>query len=230
MAHMAHIHPAKFSDILLPILKAALVDYDLVLDPFAGTGKIKQIKPDAITLEIEPEWAVIGKSIIGNALQLPFRDSTFDAICTSPCYGNRMADSFIDHQPDKNYRRNTYTHSIGRKLHSDNSGQMQWGEKYRQFHVNAWQECARVLRYGGRFVLNISDHIRNKQRVNVSQWHIDTLKSLNFIHLDTIEVETPRNRQGQNHQLRVNCEYIAIMENINESRLFGAREGYWPSA
>lgn len=206
-------HPAKFSDALLPIMRAALADCNMVLDPFAGTGKLKQIRPDAITLELEPEWAVIGKSIVGNALQLPFDKWTFDAICTSPCYGNRMADSFTDHQPQKNYRRNTYTHAIGRKLHDDNSGQMQWGKAYRQFHEQTWTECRRVLRHGGKFVLNISDHIRNKKRVNVAEWHIETLEKLNFIHLDTIEVETPRNRQGQNHQLRVDCEYIVIMEN-----------------
>jgi hypothetical protein len=43
-------HPAKFSDAILPQIGAALAHCDRVLDPFAGTGKLKTIRPDAIRL------------------------------------------------------------------------------------------------------------------------------------------------------------------------------------
>ena len=48
---------------------------------------------------------------------------------------------------------------------------MQWGDAYRSFHVKAWREAWRVLRPGGRFVLNIKDHIRNGERMPVTDWH-----------------------------------------------------------
>lgn len=173
-------HPAKYNNKFSSVFNVILHDCNLILDPFSGTGKLKQMidNPNVVCLEIEPEWAT---DILGNALSLPFRDHTFDAICTSPTYGNRMADSFIDNQPGKHYKRNTYTHTLGRKLHPDNSGQIQWGDKYKNFHERAWKECLRVLKPGGKFCLNIKDHIRNKTIQPVTQWHIDTLKSNNLI-------------------------------------------------
>lgn len=211
--HMiTHKHPAKYSNELLPILYLSLVGYNKILDPFAGTGKLRQIRPDAYLVEIEPEWAAMGGAIVANTLYLPFGDGKFDAICTSPCYGNRMADSFTDHQPHKKYRRNTYTHSLGRKLHKDNSGHMQWGKKYRDFHTAAWKDCIRVLRPEGRFVLNISDHIRNKTVQPVSKWHVDTLTDLGLSQIMNIDIKTPRNRFGENHSARVEYEHIVIFE------------------
>jgi DNA modification methylase len=145
---------------------------------------------------------------IADATLLPYDDNSFDAIATSPCYGNRMADSFTDHQPQKNYRRNTYTHAIGRKLHLRNTGQMQWGERYRFMHIRAWQECRRVLKRGGVFVLNISDHIRNKERQYVSSWHISFFLRHDFVIDDMYSVRTKRNKYGENRDARVRHEYL----------------------
>lgn len=211
-------HPAKYSDSLLPFFRDLLEGYDRVLDPFAGTGKLRCVRPDAFLLEIEPEWAAIGGAEVGNAMQMKWEDDFFDAICTSPCYGNRMADSFTDHQVEKNYKRNTYTHCLGRKLDYWNAGQMQWGEVYRVTHFIVWKECRRVLRPGGRFVLNISDHIRNKQVVPVSDWHKRTLIALGFEYHDELsyQVPTPRQRQGANGNLRVEYENIFVFTNRKE--------------
>jgi SAM-dependent methyltransferase len=153
-------HPAKFSDILLPIFSKELQGYNKILDPFAGTGKLRLVRPDAFLLEIEPEWAMCSGATVGDALALPWKNGVFDAVCTSPTYGNRMADHFTDHQKNKNYTRNTYRHALGRPLSANNSGRMQWGDNYRDFHKKAWVEVWRVLRPGGKFVLNVSDHIR----------------------------------------------------------------------
>lgn len=203
-------HPAKFSDDLLPIMDVMLGSAERILDPFAGVGKLRLIRPNAVLNEIEPEWIgqADGSRTIGDATFLPFADDSFDAICTSPVYGNRMSDSFIDHKPEKNYRRNTYTHAIGRKLHDRNTGKMQWGDQYRHMHESAWSECRRVLKNNGIFVLNISDHIRNRERVNVSDWHIKTLANLDFMMYDIYPVKTRRNRQGENRELRVDYEYV----------------------
>lgn len=98
-------HPAKFSAPIserLAELLAAEAERRgrplVVLDPFAGIGRIHRL-PTAIEhatvgVELEPEWAIAGGSIPGDATALPFRSGAFDAIATSPCYGNRMADTY----------------------------------------------------------------------------------------------------------------------------------------
>lgn len=200
-------HPAKYSDVFLPIFRDRLGGYDRVLDPFAGTGKLKVVRPDAVLLEIEVDWAEINKGIVGDALSMPFKRNTFDAICTSPTYGNRMADNF---ECKKGYKRNTYRHCLGRKLNKNNSGQMQWGNKYKAFHEKAWVECRRVLKLEGLFILNVSDHIRAGNRMYVTDWHIKTLNDLGFKQMEHIKVETKRNKFGANSDLRVPYESILV--------------------
>jgi len=208
-------HPAKYSDCLLPIFEEMLKDSKLVLDPFAGTGKLKLIRPDAILLEIEPEWAEMNGAIVGDVTDMP-KDWTdkFDAICTSPCYGNRLADNFVDKSPNKIYERNTYRCCLGRPLHPNNSGRLQWGEKYREFHVKAYKECKRVLKHDGLFILNMSDHIRNGKIQYVTDWHIKCLTGLNFELIKHVKVQTPRYKKGSNNSLRVKYESIVLFKNI----------------
>lgn len=199
-------HPAKYSDSLLPVFSELLKTSELVLDPFAGTGKLREVRPDAILLEIEPEWAKINNALIGNALAMPEEwSSKFDAVCTSPTYGNRLADH---HNAKDGSRRNSYTHCLGRPLSPDNSGVLQWGERYRDFHTKVWKEVYRVLKPNGLFILNISNHIRQKQIVNVAEWHKETILKLGFIFLSDTLVKTPRLRYGKNSHLRVDFEHV----------------------
>lgn len=100
-------HPAKFTPVILDRAVAILnsrflppwvLNAPRVLDPFAGTGRGVDVLRfhgyDAVGTELEPEWASMSPHVVqGNALALPFADDTFDAVFTSPCYGNRMADS-----------------------------------------------------------------------------------------------------------------------------------------
>ena len=207
-------HPAKYTDCLLPIFSIYLNYMDKVLDPFAGTGKLREVLPNAVLLEIEQEWAAMNKSIVADSQYMPFRTGTFDAICTSPTYGNRMADHFNDHQLHKNYVRNTYRHCLGRPLNKNNSGRMQWGKKYRNLHINVWKECRRVLKRNGLFILNISDHIRLGKHIEVSSWHVKVLEILGFRMLKRYDIKTPRQKMGRNSELRVDCEYVFIFTNI----------------
>ena len=205
-------HPAKYTNSLLPIFKQYLDGKIKILDPFAGTGKLREIAPTATLLEIEPEWANISGAIVGDATDMPFENDSFEAICTSPTYGNRMADHFIDHQPEKKYTRNTYRHCLGRALDENNSGRMQWGGKYKKLHAKAWSECFRVLSDDGIFILNISNHIRAGKEIDVTKWHVDTLISLGFRVEKMNRLETPRQRQGANSKLRVGYESVVLFK------------------
>jgi hypothetical protein len=98
-------HPAKFSR---PIIEAAIVEVSSwqqdrrwaparLLDPFAGVGRCHDLGDvagiETVGVELEPEWAAADpRTIVGDALALPFGEAEFDLLFTSPCYGNRMAD------------------------------------------------------------------------------------------------------------------------------------------
>lgn len=202
-------HPAKFSDSILHKLDEILPHDCLILDPFAGVGRIKEIRPLCVLVEIEPEWASMCGAIVGDATNLPFLSHQFDVICTSPAYGNRMADNYIDKEPGK-YVRHTYRYYLGRRLNPANSGCMQWGKRYQKLHERAYEECNRVLKPWGLFVLNMSDHIRKGKIVPVTIWHKECLESNGLILVEWFKIQTPRQKHGQNYNLRVDHENILV--------------------
>jgi len=210
-------HPAVYSDTVLPVLISTLNEsHRLVLDPFAGVGKIHLLSDNTnwgmrtVGVEIEPEWALNHpQSLVGDALSLPFRNEAFDAVVTSPTYGNRMADSHVAR--DGSVRR-SYTHDLGRPLSASNSGAMQWGHRYRLFHQWAWSESMRVIRPKGRLVINISDHIRKHERQYVTSWHVEYLLSLGFVLAYAANVNTARHREGANSSSRIDGETILAFD------------------
>lgn len=208
-------HNATYTAALLPIFANLLPKQGRLLDAFAGVGKIALLRAWLPELtfygcEIEPEWATAANAAgchtpLSSTLHLPYAAGTFDAICTSPTYGNRMADH---HEARDNSPRHTYRHTIGHPLHPENSGAMQWGPEYRAFHAAAWAECLRVLKPGGVFVLNIKDHIRAGQIIPVTAWHVDTLLALGFKFAYFAHVPCPGQRHGAHGDLRITWESV----------------------
>lgn len=201
-------HPARYSASILEVLGRWIEPGQRVLDQFAGTGLIHKIDAETWGIELEPEWASLHpRTINGNALALPFRDGSFDVVATSPTYGNRMADH---HEAKDDTRRITYRHTLGRALHPDNSGQLQWGPKYRDFHERAWGEVWRVLKPGGAFILNVKDHIRSGEVMPVCDWHIEACKALGFTVARLARPDVPGMRFGQNAEARIETELVAL--------------------
>lgn len=209
-------HPARYSRGMLKIFAQYMEDGWRVLDPMAGTGKAGRLKHfgkqiTVVCNELEPEWALEESVDVWHhtdAAHMEWAsDSEFDAIVTSVTYGNRMADKYTDHT-----KRLTYTAFLGRALHPANTGGMQWGAAYRAKHLEIYLECLRVLRPGGLFLLNVSDHIRDGRVMPVAAWHRDTLVSLDMTLSDTVALETPRARYGKNYDKRVGCEFIFALK------------------
>lgn len=210
-------HPATFSDDILKVIAGICIDYGIkeALDPFAGTGKVHQLGRYGVAtwgIELEQEWADMHPATQkGNALALPFSGGQFQAVITSPAYGNRLADHY---EPKDGSHRRNYRQYLGRALSDDNSGKLQWGAGYRDFHRLAWTEARRILRDRGLLVLNISNHIRNKKVAPVTEWHVGCLADLGFFVLEWNKVETPRYRYGENWKARVSHESVIVFEKI----------------
>lgn len=211
-------HPAVYTNSFIPVFAELLEGKDNVLDVFGGTGKLALIKDfgfsgRVICNEIEKEWAnssvhQVDEWRIGDAAKMDWAKSeTIDAICTSPTYGNRMADHF---ESKDGSSRITYRHTLGRCLSEHNTGRMQWGEKYRQKHLEVYKECFRVLKPSGSMIVNISNHIRNGEEIDVVAWHKEALRLSGFELIEERKIKTPRMGFGRNGNLRVECEVILV--------------------
>jgi len=202
-------HPARFSAAILDVLAELVPPGALVLDPFAGTGRVHQLPGRTVGVEIEPEWAAMTPgTIVADATALPFADATFDAVATSPTYGSRLADHLVARDGSV---RHSYTHDLKRSLHPRNAGALQWGEAYRELHRRAWAKAVRVLRPGGTFLLNVSDHVRRGAVQPVTACHLDTLDAMGLVLVKCHRVPTPRLRFGANAAAGVWHETVAVL-------------------
>lgn len=218
-------HPAKFTLEILYVVANHPVWFRedtrtiyRILDPFAGVGRIHLLPtywgmPDGegirtIGIELEPEWARTRPgTLVGNALNLPFKAGSIDAIVTSPTYGNRMADTYDGRDGSS---RHTYRISLGRIPSRDSSAVMQWGVQYRHFHYRVIAEMWEVLSPGGLLFLNMCDHIRDHKVMPVVQWWWDALETLGFTMLDKVSIQTPHLKHGANSEARVENETIIL--------------------
>lgn len=214
-------HPAKFTASIIEsigtMLEVAYPEVRTVLDPFAGVGGIHLLhaawKLNTVGVELEPEWAnQHPRNIVGNALHLDGYER-WDAVITSPCYGNRMADTAGAASEERRAERteHTYRHYLGRDLSDDSSAAMQWGEQYRDFHRRVWSECIRVVRPGGLIVVNCKNHYRLDDLQHVNEFHLNDLLVKGCVLERVVPITTPGQRQGSNGDKRVPFELIMVV-------------------
>lgn len=214
-------HPAVYPAAVIDVFMELLDGFKKILDPFAGTGKIHMLHDaqptywDTVGIEIEPEWAGMhDRTKIGSALELPFPKASFDAIATSPTYGNRFADNYDASDPEA---RRSYRADLGRELTEGSSGGLQWGSAYRDFHEKAWDEIMRVLKANGRLVLNIKDHIRDHDWQDVAAWHVDYLVRegpMKIAAIRPVVVSGNGMPLGSNADARVSAELVIALDKI----------------
>lgn len=217
-------HPAKFTDTVYDaIAQICFEEIEIqqrpltVLDPFAGTGRIHRLgEGNWLTtwgVELEPEWATQHpRTVVGDATSLPFGDETVEIIATSPCYGNRMADTYDGRDGS---RRMTYRLALGRDLSKGSAAGMQWGPSYRALHERALNEMLRVLCLGGLGIINMSNHIRGGDVQLVVEWWTRTVIDAGVQLISVTPVGTDRYRHGANHELRVEAEHLITFRKIS---------------
>ena len=200
-----------------------------VFDPMAGVGGIHELGdiPGVVTygLELEPEWAnQHAMTLVGDATNIPFFSifgnlGGFDVVCTSPSYGNRMADHHKnkDRKKDADGERTgplteriTYRHKLGRDLSANSGAGLQWGQAYRELHQKILNEMIRVTKPGGLVIVNISNHIRGKQEQPVAEWWLARMVIGGLVYEQGIQVPTPRMLMGTNREARVECEWVFV--------------------
>lgn len=210
-------HPAKYSDVLLPVL--AKYAYGKILDPMGGTGKAGLLKRfntniEWVTInELEPEWATqsyengVDEVIIGDARNLW---GSYDCIVTSPPYGNRMADNFKPSKPDS--MRMRYVGDLGRQVSNGSVCCKHFGKGYEDEMVVIYDAIIDNVEFK-RFVLNVSNFIRQFKEVDVVSWYKNFFESRGIRLITEEKVVTRRQKGvGANAHLRVPHENVLVFD------------------
>ena len=256
--------PAKYTDTILDAIGEELFDRSLIdgviCDPFAGIGGIHTFAdryPNLTTvgIDIEPEQAALHprtvcgdsrristflpkvRDVISDAQGAPCHQlpiSLFDAIVTSPAYGNRLADQYLGSDDEKcrackgigrtdkgsdcskcvgtgkaRSKRMGYSIALGRTLTQGSGAALQWGTEYREMHSAVIAEVATLLKPGGWWIVNVSSSLGAKGYKPVMEWWVECIAEHARI-VKLRSVETPRIRFGQNHDRRVPVEHLIV--------------------
>lgn len=252
-------HPAEYSpEVLEAIDEVLAANHPLsprmglrILDPYAGKGSgvdaWRATGYDAVGVELEPEWGCASPAIIqGSALELSAAVvGTFDAMITSPCYGNRMADNHDAKDPCKQCvpgigsapsldesggpcrscggsglsKRITYRHQLGRMPSPGSAAVLQWGNAYRDHHLAFITSALEVCELEALWIVNIKNHIRDGVEQLVSEWWLNVLLVRGFRLLEVRPVRTQGMGFGANHDARTDREFLLVMRAPADRRL-----------
>lgn len=150
-------------------------------------------------------------------------------------YTRLTVDDFAEEKCEKcngigrrEYKRLTYRHQLGRELTPNNSGSIQWGDKYRMFHQLAWLKVAKLVRPNGLFILNVKDHIRGGKIQQVSKWHRETCENIGFELLEDRRVDAKGMGFGKNQTLdeglKVDYEHIFAFRRVQDQDRTGGEQ------
>ena len=210
-------HPAKYSNELLPVL--AKYAYGEILDPMGGTGKAGLLKKfntniKGVTInELEREWSEqaynngVDIVITGDARNL---SGLYDCIVTSPPYGNRMADNFKARKPDS--MRRGYVGDLGRQVSAGSVCCKHFGKGYEEEMASILDAIMDKVVFE-RFILNVSNFIRQFKEVNVVSWYKDYFINRGLKLTAEEKVITRRQKGvGANTHLRAPEEYVLVFD------------------
>jgi hypothetical protein len=192
-----------------------------VLDPFAGSNRIHELGETlfartTVGVELEPEWAGgHPRTIHGDAAALPFPGASFDAVATSPSYGNRYADQSV--RPEATTF--SYAHALGRRCSPGSGAALQWGPAYRDLHRRCVVEMVRVVRPGALVLVNMKDHVRGGRRQHVVDWWVDVLQAEGLELVDRVEIGATR---GNGFVLHPSSDNEVVIVAERRGPVFGA--------
>lgn len=110
-------------------------------------------------------------------------------------------------------KRMGYAVSLGRKCTPGSGAALPWGDKYRDLHSRVWAECARVLRPGGLWLVNVSSFLKTvdgeRRYQPVMEWHLSRIATSATI-VSVMAVQTRRMKYGENGESRVPVEHIIV--------------------
>lgn len=110
-------------------------------------------------------------------------------------------------------KRMGYAVSLGRKCSPGSGAALPWGDKYRALHERVWGECARVVRPGGLWVVNVSSFLKTIDGDVVYQpvmeWHLEQIAARARV-LVVRAVQTRRMKYGENGEARVPVEHVIV--------------------
>lgn len=248
-------HPAVYSPAVLEAIDDVLERHGhplsprgglRILDPYAGKGsgvdRWGEAGYDAVGVELEPEWKLCSQRVIrGDATHLDSMvdelGGLFDALVTSPCYGNRMADCHeakdrcpacvppVGHNPSLDASggpckkckgtgftpRITYRHKLGRMPSTGSAAILQWGGLYRDHHKRFLEAALEVLEPGALCVVNMKNHIRDGVEQLVTEWWVNTLLVRGCQLVEVRRVPTPGMGYGANGSARTECEFLIVV-------------------
>ena len=211
MVDKAMTHPDPFNDYTLNEAAKILRGRKWVFDPFAGTGKIHELRDKigigTLGFEIEPEWANLHEGTIcadSTKLLEHFEPNSIPAIFTAPTVGNRTS-RHSPKDPNPKTRTNTYRARLGRDLHAHNTARYQYHNKeFQSLHDEIWRQCVEALEPGGILLVAIRDFWRNGIMIRPSSYHAEKLDALGLNYQTAVTVmreyySTRGNRVGIEH-------------------------------